>query len=500
MVRLTHLAGGRKGQVDASPNAVIRLGRSSDCEVRFDAATDPVVSSRHAEIRFDGASWSLHDVGSSNGTLLNGAPVRQHALHHGDVISLGTGMAPQVRFELVEDESAGPARRARGHAAASKGDDDAVDAAARAVQKARAERRATGGASSGKTMFIVLDAIRQTVEHEKTGWRRLAIAGGGTAALVILVLVAIVLFQNAKLNAKVGEKRGMDAEIQKLQAQIGLKDPDDPDLPGLVAKLELLQGQAETLTQDLASTDRGKKAMRKGGAQVVAEGGDLVDRELRRILQIFEANTYAVPRRFKERVAHYLDDWKSRPNALRQTWERRRQYWPYVQRAFIEEGVPEEMAYVAWVESYFQPEICSWAGARGMWQFIPGTARKFGLSVSPDCEGARPVSNAGGLCPCRGTDERVDPYKSTRAGAEYLGALLSEFGSESFMLAIASYNKGEDGMRRVLRQHKLRTRIQRDFWHMYHMKLLPEETLEYVPRIIAAAIIGHNPQEFGLAP
>ena len=96
-----------------------------------------------------------------------------------------------------------------------------------------------------------------------------------------------------------------------------------------------------------------------------------------------------------------------------------------------------------------------------------------------------------------GHDDRIDPGKLTPAAAKYLYNLLSEFGSDSFMLAIASYNKGENGMRKVLHEVGFR-KDQRDFWHLYRLKKLPEETMEYVPQILAAAIICNDPKKYGL--
>ena len=122
--------------------------------------------------------------------------------------------------------------------------------------------------------------------------------------------------------------------------------------------------------------------------------------------------------------------------------------------------------------------------AKGMWQFIDFRAREMGLRVDSRL------------------DERTDVVKSTRAAAKYLANLLAEFGSDSFMLAIASYNKGENGMRRILHQIAQEPggfrKEKRDFWHLYRLKKLPEETLEYVPQILAAAIISNNPQKYGL--
>ena len=84
MVRLTHLSGSLQGTSSMSPKAVIRIGRGAACDVRFDPQVDTRVSAYHAEIRFSKGHYVIVDVGSSNGTLLNGKMVRQHRLRSGD--------------------------------------------------------------------------------------------------------------------------------------------------------------------------------------------------------------------------------------------------------------------------------------------------------------------------------------------------------------------------------------------------------------------------------
>jgi membrane-bound lytic murein transglycosylase D len=119
-----------------------------------------------------------------------------------------------------------------------------------------------------------------------------------------------------------------------------------------------------------------------------------------------------------------------------------------------------------------------------MWQLGADTARAYSLRV----EGK--------------VDERYDPDKETHAAARYLANLLAEFGEDSFMLAMASYNRGESGVRRVLHQIASEPggfkKDRRDFWHLYRLKKLPEETREYVPKVLAAVIVCMNPQKYGL--
>jgi len=139
--------------------------------------------------------------------------------------------------------------------------------------------------------------------------------------------------------------------------------------------------------------------------------------------------------------------------------------------------VPKALRYLSMIESGYHREIRSKAGAVGLWQFIPTTARAYGLKVSGS------------------VDERKDPRKSTRAAARYLRDLAFEFGGDALLLAIASYNKGENGMRRALKKLD-DPRLDRSYWALVERKLLPTETMEYVPRLVAAAVLG----EAGVPP
>lgn len=139
--------------------------------------------------------------------------------------------------------------------------------------------------------------------------------------------------------------------------------------------------------------------------------------------------------------------------------------------------MPSMLRYLSMIESGFQARIRSKAGARGLWQFMPATARSYGLKVSGQ------------------TDERTDPRKSTRAAARYLRDLAFEFGGDALLLAIASYNKGENGIRRALKKLD-DPRTDRSYWTLVQRELLPAETQDYVPRLVAAAIMG----EAGLPP
>ena len=491
MIRLTHLSGSLQGTASMSPKAVIRIGRGEDCDVRFDARLDTRVSTHHAEIRFEDGQYLVVDVGSTNGTLLNGKLVRAHRLRSGDKIAFGAQGGPEVRFD-VEESFAGlrqngafvplqmpvqrkpPPNLARpSHDAASLADEAQVR-----IAQARA---GSGGQPSGQTMFIMADTLKKVeAVTQKKGRKRTT---GIVLAVVSLSLVgfgalgAVIWQQKKQIEQIVQKKDGLDKQISKIQ--LAMQIESDPEkLASLEDQLTLLTGKAQAAIGELEKKD-------KTEAQKLEQAGDELDREIRRILSKFNSQTYAVPPIFKERLKHYIDR-NVRQAGTRAVYKRKQQYWPLIVKEFSALGLPEEMGYVAWQESGFDPLAESTAKARGMWQFMDFRAREFGMRVDRS----------------RGVDDRTDVLKSTRGAARYLANLLAEFGEDSFMLAIASYNKGENGMRRVLHEIAQQPggfrKDKRDFWHLYRLKKLPEETLEYVPQILAAAILGNNPKKYGL--
>jgi membrane-bound lytic murein transglycosylase D len=140
-----------------------------------------------------------------------------------------------------------------------------------------------------------------------------------------------------------------------------------------------------------------------------------------------------------------------------------------IKRIFIEAGVPAELAWLPEVESTFNPRACNPSGARGLFQFMPGTAREHGLSLRP-------------------FDERTDPDKSARAAASLLRHLHRTF--DSWPLALAAYNAGEGRVRRALQAGEATTFAE-------IADALPNETRLYVPRVLATLAVreGVSPEE-----
>ena len=151
------------------------------------------------------------------------------------------------------------------------------------------------------------------------------------------------------------------------------------------------------------------------------------------------------------------------------------QYLPMIQSIFRAEGLPMDLAYVPLVESAFKPTALSRAKARGIWQFMRGTALENGLTHDWYI------------------DERAEPEKATRAAAKYLRTLNEMFDGD-WHLALASYNGGPGRVQRAVKRSG-RT----DFWKLSaSTRYLPRETRDYVPLILAAIVIARNPTQYGM--
>ena len=182
-----------------------------------------------------------------------------------------------------------------------------------------------------------------------------------------------------------------------------------------------------------------------------------------------------LPLVLNDQVAMFINYYSSpRGRAtLERAWARSGRYRDMVSRIFKEEGVPQDLIYLAQAESGFQPLALSRAGARGMWQFMAASGELYGLQRS------------------WWVDDRQDPEKATRAAARNLKDLYKQFGD--WYLAMAAYNSGASTV-----QHAVERTGYADFWELYRRGVLPQETRNYVPIILAETIMAKNPEQYGL--
>lgn len=188
-----------------------------------------------------------------------------------------------------------------------------------------------------------------------------------------------------------------------------------------------------------------------------------------------EESTYDIPIVKNDSVQEYINYYQTRNRAHFELWlTRSGRYLPSMKEIFKSFELPEDLVFLALIESGFNPHAYSRSKASGPWQFMKATGKKYGLKVN------------------RWVDERRDPIKSTYAAAKYLKDLYAMFGS--WPLALASYNAGEGKVLRAMARTKAE-----DFWDLSSTRYLRPETKNYVPQFMAATIIAKNPEKFGFS-
>ena len=181
-----------------------------------------------------------------------------------------------------------------------------------------------------------------------------------------------------------------------------------------------------------------------------------------------------LPLMMTDQVAGFINYFSTRGRGtVERALARSGRYEDMIRRTLQEEGVPQELIYLAQAESGFHPLAVSRAGARGMWQFMGSRAKGYGLERD------------------WWVDDRQDPEKATRAAAHHLHDLYNQFGD--WYLAMAAYNSGPGTVQSAVKRTGYA-----DFWELYRRNVLPKETRNYVPIILAVTIMAKNPAQYGL--
>jgi membrane-bound lytic murein transglycosylase D len=193
------------------------------------------------------------------------------------------------------------------------------------------------------------------------------------------------------------------------------------------------------------------------------------------VQQDVQSGGHDVPIPVNQRVLSYIELFQGRLHEfIEDGMKRGSKYLPMIQNVFRAEGLPLDLAYVPLIESAFKPNALSRVKAKGVWQFMSGTAVENGLRKDWYI------------------DERSDPEKATVAAAKYLHTLVKIFDGD-WHLALASYNGGPGRLQKAIKRAGVE-----DFWRLADRpKMLPRETREYVPMILAAIVIARNPAQYG---
>jgi hypothetical protein len=492
---LTGTTRGKKIEVLSS----VTLGRSRGNDVSFMGDEAGIVSSRHALVALKGGGLWLRDMDSTNGTFVGKVRVTERELLGGEVISLGP-MGPALRVVVSEAETKVKEKGPKGSDTVmmerekvglipgkEPGTGTLVQEMARKLKRANSPTEAVQGMVKDPERLARL--LKGGVDPDRVA-DFLGTAGGSiaksrkrmiwTASVlgpIVLTVVGVLLYQNLSYRAKLKQQGNLMAQIRELELGLqSLNSTDgepDPERTRMVHQLLAAERQLFQIRETLKLPDRSATYRLPLGMDV------------HQVLEGLGKKGFIVPETFILTVQSQIDYFSLPQNrgTLQVCFARKRRYEKLVHAELARAKLPLDFYYIAMQESLLDTLAQSQNDARGIWQLVPETAREFDLAVPEDWK-TRPA----------GEDQRTNARMSTKAAAAYLRTLYAEFGDAP--LAMGAYNAGAGKMRRVLR--KIEDPVNdRDFWYLYRMGLLPDETMEYVPKIIAMILIDRNRDRFG---
>jgi membrane-bound lytic murein transglycosylase D len=442
------------------------IGRESQCDVRID---DAHVSRKHVVVSFGNGRWVFRDQHSGNGVLVEGRRVGSGAIDDELTVQLGSG-GPSLVMTLAPVQ-APPVR------------EDVPDfSQTRIVQKYFQPSNSGQENASPQTMMI-RKAYEQVRKKQTRGYLVLvtvvgvlAVAAGGYALYTYRQLqnqraIALDLFYQMKI---------LDVDLANVERRVASSGgPQDRDL---VATYLARRRQMRVAYENYVA-----------GLKVYDHSLTPQEQLILRVTRMFgECETVAPPAYLAE-VSSYIRQWQSTGSYADAV--RRAQQNGYIKKIveeFGQQDLPPQFFYLAMVESHFDETASGpptrFGIAKGMWQFVPETAKQYGLTVGPFAALRRPDP----------ADERHQWPKATHAAATYIKYIYSTDAQASGLLVMASYNWGENRVLKLLKTMPPNPR-ERNFWKVLeqHRDQVPGDTYKYVMSIVSAAVIGENPRLFG---
>jgi peptidoglycan lytic transglycosylase D len=440
------------------------IGRDATCELHL---ADTQVSRRHAEVAWQRGEWIIRDLQSSNGLFVDGARAETAAIGAGVSVRFGVdGPTLQIAPERAAAVAPPPDRPV--------GRDDSLEDYAQRYFGSDEDD------SAGGRTLMIRKAYRQIQQQQKRR-QRLMIA---LLASLGIVAAGYAFYQHRLLaqQQEVAEEffyamKDLDVRVAQLEQQAA-------------ASGAKVTGQQEAVVARRAQEKRYNEYV----ARLYDRRLNEQDRLILQVTRIFGECEIAAPPEYMREVHHYIDKWKKTDRfATAVKLSQERGYTPRIIAAFTAQGLPAQFYYLAMQESSFNAFASgprtNWGYAKGMWQFIPDTAARYGLRVGP--RASVPGTDVG--------DDRFNWEKETDAAARYVKDIYATDAQASGLLVIASYNWGE---RRVVNRLKTMPANprERNFWQLlaHYRDDIPFQTYDYVFNIVAAAVIGENPRLFGI--
>jgi len=445
-----------------------RIGRADTCDIPI---KHEYVSRQHVEVYFKNGQWWVEDLQSSNGIFLDGQRVTKTGV--GELKSVRLGVAgPIVCFEQMKPVMAEAA------AASVVGDRTMVH---RYVE--RYFSKASTEAVSEHTEFLRrAAAVVQARERHKYQWLVVLLAviviGAGTYAWRIHHQLeqqrssAEDLFYNMK---------SLDLDIGNLQKIVQASSYQGPGL----TEIQKYRSRRVDLEK---SYDRFLATLKVYDPKLTPK-----QKLILRVARIFGECELEMPKNFEAEIDRYIQLWQQSDRLA--TGIRKAKANGYIKPItdeLLAQGLPPQFLYLALQESGFDqyssgPETAKGI-AKGMWQFIPETAVKYGLHLGPLVDLRRPDP----------ADERHHFDKETKAAVRYLKDLYDTDAQASGFLVMACYNWGEGRVLPLVREMPDNPR-DRNFWRLLakYKDRMPQETYDYVFYIASAAVIGEDPHAFG---
>lgn len=454
-------------------NRPFQVGRGDDCDVQIH---DVQVSRQHVAVSCENHVWVCRDLHSGNGLYVGGQRVAIAPIDPTLTVSLGSE-GPRLTLDVAT--SAG---RSRTPVATVQAPPRQTVALTRYMD--RYFGASTGDEPVGQRTLMIRRAFARVQKRQR---RRYA------WVLAVVTLAAVV----AGGYAYYGHRQMNKQKAVALDLFYAMKslDLDIANVERLVATSGNTAGQ-EQIKQYLE-----RRRQMEANYDQFLSGLDLYDRPLTeqehlilRVTRLFGECDLAAPPEYLNEVSSYIRKWQSSERFVRAVkLAQERGYTKRIAEEFLGQNLPPQFFYLALQESSFDPFASGpptrWGFAKGMWQFIPETAQRYGLTVGPLSAVPKPDA----------ADDRHKWDRATIAAARYIKDIYATDAQASGLLVMASYNWGEGRVIRLVRSLAANPR-ERNFWRLLerYRDQVPKETYDYVFYIVSAAVIGENPRLFGV--